>query len=121
VRKVESRGVHDLAHRMLGVAGQMFRYAVATGRCERDPSGDLRGALTPHESKNQAAVKPDELPALSKAIGTYRTIGDLQTELALRLLSLTFVRTNELTAPATNTVGFHDEISNLPLTPVTQY
>jgi len=96
LRKVEARGAHDLAHRMLGVAGQVFRYAVATGRCERDPSGDLRGALTPHKPRNQAAVKPDDLPALLRAIGTYRTIGDLQTELALRMLCITFVRTNEL-------------------------
>jgi len=96
IRAVESRGAHDLAHRMLGVAGQVFRYAVATGRCERDPSADLRGALTPHKPRHQAAVKPDDLPALLRAIRTYRTIGDLQTELALRLLCLTFVRTNEL-------------------------
>ena len=81
---------------MLGVAGQVFRYAVATGRCERDPSGDLRGALTPHKPKNQSAVKPDELPDLLRAIASYHTIGDLQTELALGLLCLTFVRTNEL-------------------------
>jgi integrase len=96
LRKVESRAAYDLAHRMLGVAGQVFRYAVATGRAERDPSADLRGALTPHKPRNQAAVKPDELPDLLRAIDTYRTIGDLQTELALRVLCLTFVRTNEL-------------------------
>jgi len=107
LRKVESRGAHDLAHRMLGVAGQVFRYGVATGRCERDPSGDLRGALTPHKARNQAAVKANELPALLRAILTYHTVGDLQTELALRLLCLTFVRTNEL-------VGAQwSEISNL--------
>ena len=57
-RKVESRGAHDLAHRMVGVAGQVFRYAVATGRCERDPSGDLRGALTP----TRPATKPRSSP-----------------------------------------------------------
>lgn len=96
VRVVDSRGAHDLAQRMLGVAGQAFRYAVATGRCERDPSRDLRGALTPHKAKHQAAVRPGELPGLLQAIGTYRTMGDLETELALRLLCLTFVRTNEL-------------------------
>jgi integrase len=89
-RKVESRGAHDLAHRMV------FRYAVATGRCERDPSGDLRGALTPHKARNQAAIAPEELPALLKAIDGYSAIGDLQTALALRLLCLTFVRTSEL-------------------------
>jgi integrase len=96
VRKVEARAAHDLAHRILGVAGQVFRYAIASGRAERDPSPDLRGALTPHKPKHQAAIKPEELPALLEAIETYRTVGDLQTELALRLLCLTFVRTNEL-------------------------
>ncbi len=96
VRKVESRGAHDLAHRMLGVAGQVFRYGVATGRCERDPSGDLRGALTPHESHHQAAIRPEELPALLKAVDRYPEIGDRQTALGLRLLCLTFVRTVEL-------------------------
>ena len=95
-RKIEGRGAHDLAHRMVGVAGQVFRYAVATGRCERDPSGDLRGALTPHKGRNQAAIKPDELPALLRAIDGYPSIGDRQTALALRLLCLTFVRTSEL-------------------------
>ena len=37
---------------------------------------DLRGALTPHKGKNQAAVKPDEIPKLLEAIGTYAQIGD---------------------------------------------
>jgi integrase len=81
---------------MLGVAGQVFRYAVATGRCARDPSGDLRGALAPHKPKHQAAVTHDELPALLRAIDGYANIGDKQTALALRLLCLTFVRTSEL-------------------------
>lgn len=96
LRKIEHRGSYDLAHRVLGVAGQVFRYGVATGRCERDPSGDLRGALTPHKSTNQAAVAPEELPALLRAIDGYDKIGDRLTALALRLLALTFVRTNEL-------------------------
>ncbi|MCC6197757.1 MAG: integrase arm-type DNA-binding domain-containing protein [Burkholderiales bacterium] len=95
-RTIESRGAHDLAHRMVGVAGQVFRYAVATGRCERDPSRDLRGALKPHRARGQHAVAPDELPALLRAIDGYAAIGDQQTALALRLLCLTFVRTSEL-------------------------
>lgn len=96
IRKVEARGAHDLAHRVLSIAGQVFRYAVAEGRCERDPSGDLRGALTPHTVRNQAAVKPEELPELLRAIDRYPEIGEKQTALALRLLCLTFVRTVEL-------------------------
>ncbi|MDA8128095.1 MAG: tyrosine-type recombinase/integrase [Betaproteobacteria bacterium] len=95
-RKIESRGAHDLAHRVLQVCGQVFRYGVATGRCTRDPTPDLRGALTPHVKKNQAAVKPEELPDLMRAINTYDQTGDKQTMLALKILALTFVRTNEL-------------------------
>ena len=76
VRKVEHRGAYDLAHRILQVASQVFRYGVATARCERDSAPDLRRALTPHKGKNQAAVKPDEIPKLLEAIGTYAQIGD---------------------------------------------
>ena len=96
LRIIEKRGSYDLAHRVLGVCGQVFRYGVSTGRCNRDPAVDLRGALTPHKKKNQAAVKPEEMPELLRAISTYESIGDRQTQLALQLLAFTFVRTNEL-------------------------
>ncbi len=99
IRIIEQRGSYDLAHRVLGVCGQVFRYSLSRqgeGRCTRDPSGDLRGALTPHKKKNQAAIKPEELPDLLRAIATYERIGNRQTQLALQLMSLTFVRTNEL-------------------------
>jgi len=76
VRKIEHRGAYDLAHRVLQVSGQVFRYGIATGRCTRDLSADLRGALTPHKSRNQAAVKPDEMPALLHAIDGYAELGD---------------------------------------------
>lgn len=96
IRKIEERGAYDLAHRVLGVCGQIFRYGVASGKCKRDPSPDLRGALTPHVKKHQAAIKPEQLPELLRAIDGYDKLGDLQTKLALQLLALTFVRTNEL-------------------------
>lgn len=96
LRKIEHRGAYDLAHRILQVASQVFRYGVATSRCQRDPAPDLRGALTPHKAKNQAAVKPEDVPALLRAVAEYGKIGDRQTVLALRLLALTFVRTGEL-------------------------
>lgn len=96
IRKIEHRGAHDLAHRVLQVASQVFRYGVATGRCQRDPAPDLRGALTPHRAKNQAAVKTEAVPALLRAIRGYDQIGDRQTSIALQLLALTFVRTGEL-------------------------
>lgn len=73
-----------------------YFYGVVTGRCSRNPVTDLKGALTPHKKRNQAAVKLEELPELIRAISRYETIGDKQTQLALQLLALTFVRTNEL-------------------------
>lgn len=96
LRKVEHRGAHDLAHRILQVSGQVFRYGIATGRCQRDLSTDLRGALVPHKGKHQAAITPEELPGLLRAIDGYEALGDRLTRLALRLLALTFVRTGEL-------------------------
>lgn len=93
---IEHRGSYDMSHRVLGVCGQVFRYGISTGRCTRNPAADLRGALTPHKKKNQAAVKPEELPDLLCAIAAYENVGDRQTQLALQLLALTFVRTNEL-------------------------
>lgn len=98
IREVEARGAHDLSRRTMSTAGQVFRYGVAVGRCSRDPSRDLRGALTPHVMKHQAAIRPEELPALLRAIDGYPQIGDRQTALGLRLLCLTFVRTTELIA-----------------------
>ena len=96
VRKIEERGAYDLAHRVLQVCGQVFRYGIATGRCTRDLAADLRGALTPHIKKNQAAVRPEELPELLRAIATCDKLGERQTLLALQLMVLTVVRTGEL-------------------------
>lgn len=95
-RVIEQRGAYDLAHRVLGVCGQVFRFGIASGRCTRDPSADLRGALTPHVKKHQAAVKPEEVAELIRAISTYDQIGTRQTQLALELMTLTFLRTKEL-------------------------
>ena len=62
LRPMEERGANDLAHRVLQVCGQVFRYGIATGRCSRNLAADLRGALTPHKKKHQAAVRPEEFP-----------------------------------------------------------
>ncbi|MHB8494211.1 MAG: tyrosine-type recombinase/integrase [Casimicrobiaceae bacterium] len=96
VQRIEERGARDLAHRVLQVAGQVLRYGIATGRCKRDLSRDLKGALAPHKAKHQAAVTAEELPELLRAIDSYGDLGDKLTGYALRLLALTFVRTGEL-------------------------
>lgn len=96
VRVIEKRQATDLAHRVLGVCGQVFRYAVSTGRLTNDPTRDLKGALTPHVQKHQNAIPSKELPKLIKDINAYENLGNLQTKLALQMLAHTFVRTGEL-------------------------
>jgi len=75
--------------------GQVFRYGVATGRAERDPTGDLRGALPPVKESHHASIKdPQAIGALLRAIDGYQ--GSLVTKCALRLAPLLFVRPGEL-------------------------
>ncbi|MCX7173420.1 MAG: tyrosine-type recombinase/integrase [Proteobacteria bacterium] len=113
-RKMEDRGAFDLAHRVLQVNGQVFRYGIATGRCSRDITADLRGALTPHKAKHQPSVRPEELPDLVRAIAKYEDIGDRKTRLALQLLSLAFVRTNELLGAEWNEFDFEEGLWVIP-------
>ena len=96
LRKIESRGAHETRMRAQQRAGAVFRYAVVTGRAQRDPSADLRGAFTPPRVTHYAALSQRELPALLEKINAYD--GEPTTRLALRLLMLTFVRTGELRA-----------------------
>lgn len=95
LRRVEARGALETAHRALQNCGQIFRFAVATGRAQNDPSGALRGALTPWKPKHYAAVvEPPKLAELLRAIDAYQ--GNLITRTALGLLPLVFVRPGEL-------------------------
>lgn len=95
VRRIENRGVLETAHRVLGTCGQIFRYAVATGRAERDPSRDLRGAIPPAKGEHFAAVTdPKHVGQLLRAIDGYQ--GSLTVRCALRLAPLVFVRPGEL-------------------------
>ena len=96
VRVVEKSGALDMAQRLLQVCGQVFLYAIATGRAERNPVTDLRGALKPPVRKNQAHLKASELPEYLQRLDVYD--GNFQTKLALKFLLLTFVRTTELRA-----------------------
>lgn len=95
IRKLENRGVLETAHRTLATCGQIFRYAVATGRAERDPSGDLRGALPPVKGEHFAAVTDPKLVGkLLRALDNYD--GSLIVQCALRIAPLVFVRPGEL-------------------------
>jgi integrase len=96
LRKIEVRGAHEIRQRVQQRAGAVFRYGIATGRCSRDPSLDLRGAFTAPDRRNHAALAEKELPDFLDKLDKYD--GEPITRLAIRLLALTFVRTGELRA-----------------------
>jgi integrase len=94
LKEIEKRGCTELAHRMQQACAQVFKYGRIEGRCTFNPAADLRDALKPHVARNRAAINPEELPKLLRDIDGYQ--GDPVTRLGLRLLALTFVRTDEL-------------------------
>ena len=94
IRKIEARDAIELAHKAIQATSQIFRYAIATGRAERDPAPDLRGALKTRTVVHMKRVSEAELPELMQKINAYE--GDFQTRLALQFMALTFVRTSEL-------------------------
>jgi integrase len=95
IRKIEDRDAKDTAHRTLGSCGQVFRYGIATERCEVDITASLRGALKPVEGQNFAAVTtPNEIGGILRAIDGYR--GTFVVRSAFRLAPLVFVRPGEL-------------------------
>lgn len=95
IRRIEARGVLETAHRSLATCGQVFRYAIATGRAERDVTADLRGALPPIKREHFAAVtEPDLVAVLLRQIHGYS--GSVVVRCALQLAPLVFVRPGEL-------------------------
>ena len=73
VRRVEERGALDVAHRVLSTAGQVWRYAVSTGRTARDVTADIKGALKIHHGKHFAAITdPVKLGELIRIIRNYQ-------------------------------------------------
>jgi integrase len=99
IRQVEERGALDVAHRVLTTAGQVWRYAVATGRAQRDVSADIRGALKPHHGKHFAAITdPFKLGELIRVIRGYQ--GGPIVRAALQLAPILFQRPGELRAAA---------------------
>ena len=95
LRRIEARGASDTAHRARQNCSQVFRFAIATGRAERDPAGDLRGALPPAVTQHHAAItEPRQVGGLLRAIEGYE--GSFVVRCALRLAPLLFVRPGEL-------------------------
>jgi integrase len=114
LQRIESRGAVETARRMKIVCGQVFRYAVATGRAKRDPTPDLKGALKPVISKHMAALTdPKEVAPLLRAIGDYK--GSFVVKCALHLAALFFVRPGELRSAQWSEIDLEAAEWNIPV------
>ncbi|HVX13338.1 MAG TPA: tyrosine-type recombinase/integrase [Pirellulales bacterium] len=112
LRGIEARGTLDTARRVSQMCGQIFRYGIATGKAERNPVPDLKGALKAPVVKHHAYLKAKELPVFLRKLDAYD--GKPLTKLALRLLLLTFVRTNELRGALWDEVDWDESLWRLP-------
>jgi len=115
LRKIEKRGRHETATRVRSTVGAVFRYAIATGRAERDPSTDLRGALiTPTVTHRATIVDPTAVGALLRAIDGFN--GQPTTRYALQVAPLVFVRPGELRKAEWVEFNFDDAEWRIPAT-----
>ena len=113
LRRLEERGILDTAHRVRFECGQIFRYAVATGRAERDPSADLKGALPPVKNGHHAApTDPKAVAPLLRAIDGFT--GSFVVKCAMQLAPILFVRPGELRAAEWSEIDFEAAEWNIP-------
>lgn len=113
LRKIEARGTIDQAHRVLGICSLIFRYAIATGRAERDTAADLRGALKTRVVTPRAAItEPEAIGGLLRAIDDFP--GTFTVKAGLQLLALTFLRPSEVRLGEWSEIDFEEKIWRIP-------
>jgi integrase len=113
LRRVEKRGAIETAHTLRQTAGQVFRYGIQTGRCERSPATDLQGALKPVTTKNMAAIlEPVKVGALLRAIDAYT--GQPMTRAALALSALLFQRPGNIRQMEWQWIDFDHAMLTIP-------
>lgn len=113
VKRVQTQNKMDTAHRILQSAGQVFRYAVQTGRAERDITADLRGVLPAHDVKHMPApTDPEKVRELLLALDGFK--GSMAVQTALNLAPLVFVRPGELRAARWEEFNFDEGLWRIP-------
>ena len=113
LQNIEARGVIETAYRIKIVCGQVFRYAVVTGRADSDPTAVLKGALSKRKVKHHASITdPKEVAVLLRAIDSYQ--GGFIVKQALRLAPLVFVRPGELRKAEWSEIDFDNAEWNIP-------
>lgn len=109
LRQIEKRGALDMAKRQGQVCGQIFRYAIASGKADVDPVPSLRGALKATAKGHHAAITPDELPEFLRAFEKIEGRMYPPTKVMFRLMMMTFVRTSELTTTEWSEIDLDNE------------
>jgi integrase len=95
LRRVEARGALETTHRFKDACGQVFRYGIALGLCQRNPAGDLKDALKPVKTKHMASIiDPKGVGAILRLIDVYA--GFPTTRAALQIAPLVFQRPGNL-------------------------
>ncbi|OAN65995.1 tyrosine-type recombinase/integrase [Sphingomonas sp. TDK1] len=113
LRKMETKGRYESARRMRSVLSRIFRYGIATARCDRDVAADLRGALTTPRTTHHAAITdPREVGILLKTMETYT--GQAVTRIAMRLSPHLFVRPGELRQAEWSEIDVDKAIWSIP-------
>jgi integrase len=109
LRQIEKRGALDMAKRQGQVCGQIFRFAIASGKAENDPVPSLRGALKHSAKGHHAAITPEELPGFIRAFEKIEGRMFVPTKVMFRLMMMTFVRTSELTETPWSEIDLENE------------
>ncbi|PFH08791.1 integrase [Collimonas sp. PA-H2] len=109
LRQIENRGASDMAKRQLQVCGQIFNYAVISGKADINPIPNLRGALKSTARGHHAAITPDELPEFIRAFEEIEGRMFVPTSVMFRIMMMTFVRTSELTETPWSEIDLENE------------
>lgn len=113
LRRIESRGAIETAHRVKGIISQVFRFAVASGLAQRDQAADLKDALAPVKVVHHPSITdPNKIGPLLRAMWGYE--GHHVTRCALKLVVLTFVRSSELRFAEWSEVDFESSEWRIP-------
>jgi integrase len=110
LRKVEKRGALDILGRTKQLCGMVFRYGVATGKCERDASADLRGALKVHKKEHFRTIEAKQIPVFINALERNEARLYERTRRAVWLSMLTFVRPVELRKAQWSEINFEEQV-----------
>ncbi len=113
LKKVEARGVIGTAHALKQITANIMRYAVITGRAEKNPAADLRDVLSPHIKKHRPALTtPERVGRLMYSIYHYQ--GSFVLKSALKIMAFTFCRTSEIRFAKWREFDFDDKIWRIP-------